>query len=370
MDTKSKDGLLSERSEKWIEFARLELPQSVKRKLLSHFSEPAEILAAKTSALESITESRWPHCKSLRQLVDWKGVQIDRLWAGRPTRRIIGLSDGAYPPLLREIQDPPVVLYAQGDCSLMLSRGLAIVGSRNPTPIGRETAMNIAKVLAAEGHVIVSGLAAGIDAAAHMGALESYGSTIAVCASGLDIVYPRQHFGLARRISETGLLLSEYPPGTGVRRHHFPYRNRLISGMTLGTLVVEATRKSGSLITARYAADQGREVFDVPGSVYSRLSKGPHQLIKEGASLVASIADIQEELPVFGSLSVPTPTQRTTDRSRDTLLDAIDYIPTSVDQIIVRSGLTAAKVCSMLIGMEIAGKIRNCDGRYLRNLET
>ncbi len=215
MDTKSKDGLLSERSEKWIEFARLELPQSVKRKLLSHFSEPAEILAAKTSALESITESRWPHCKSLRQLVDWKGVQIDRLWTGRPTRRIIGLSDRAYPPLLREIQDPPVVLYAQGDCSLMLSRGLAIVGSRNPTPIGREIAMNIAKVLAAEGHVIVSGLAAGIDGAAHIGALESHGPTIAVCASGLDIVYPRQHLGLARRIGEAGLLLSEYPPGTG-----------------------------------------------------------------------------------------------------------------------------------------------------------
>ena len=157
----------------------------------------------------------------------------------------------------------------------MLSRGLAIVGSRNPTPIGRETAMNIAKVLAGEGHVIVSGLAAGIDAAAHMGALESHGSTIAVCASGLDIVYPRQHLGLARRIGEAGLLLSEYPPGTGVRRHHFPYRNRLISGMTLGTLVVEATRKSGSLITARHAADQGREVFAVPGSVYSPLSKGP-----------------------------------------------------------------------------------------------
>ena len=359
---------MSERSEQWIEFSRLELPLSVKRKLLSQFSEPAKILAARTSALETITESRWPHCKSLRQLVDWEGVQIDRLWVSEPTRRIIGLSDEAYPPLLREISDPPVVLYAQGDCSLMLSRGLAIVGSRNPTPIGRETAMNIAKVLAAEGHVIVSGLAASIDAAAHMGALKSHGPTIAVCASGLDIVYPRQHLGLARRIGEAGLLLSEYPPGTGVRRHHFPYRNRLISGMTLGTLVVEATQKSGSLITARHAADQGREVFAVPGSVYSPLSKGPHQLIKEGASLVTSIADIQEELPVFDGFSMPASTRQTTDRGHDALLDAIDYVPTSVDQIIVRSGLTAAKVCSMLIGMEIAGKIRNCGGRNLRNL--
>jgi len=189
--------------------------------------------------------------------VDWKGVQIDRLWASRPTRRIIGLSDGAYSPLLREIPDLPVVLYAQGDCSLMLSRGLAIVGSRNPTPIDRETAINIAKVLATEGHVIVSGLAEGIDAAAQLDALESHGSTIAVCASGLDIVYPRQHLRLARRIGETGLLLSEHSPGIGVRRHHFHYRNRLIRGMTLGTLVMEATRKSGSL---NYSATCSRPV--------------------------------------------------------------------------------------------------------------
>ncbi|MCG6872446.1 MAG: DNA-processing protein DprA, partial [Gammaproteobacteria bacterium] len=269
------------------------------------------------------------------------------------------------------IPGAPLLLFAHGRRACLGAPALAMVGSRNPTPAGTETARAFASYLAGAGLLIVSGLALGIDAAAHSGALAAGGSTIAVLGTGVDRVYPASHHELAHRIAGSGLLLSELPLGSPPRRQHFPARNRLISGLSLGTLVVEASLRSGSLITARLAGEQGREVFAIPGSIHSPQSRGCHALIRQGAKLVETAADVLEEL---APLAAVTPMRAAeparaapTDEGLARLLELMSFDPVNVDTLVERSGLTAAKVCSMLLTLELQGLVENCPGgTYIR----
>jgi DNA processing protein len=299
-----------------------------------------------------------------------QSVERDDVWLNGRDRWIVELNEASYPFLLSQIPDPPLRLYVEGQVSDWRRPAVAVVGSRNPTAAGEEFAFHLAHGLAEHGIVVVSGLALGIDSAAHKGAMAAGGMTIAVCGTGLDIVYPRQNRTLADQIKATGGLVSEFCIGTGVRAHHFPRRNRLISGLTLGTVVVEAGRRSGSLITARNAAEQGREVFAVPGSVFSPLSRGPNALIRDGARLVESVSDITQEL----SLMLPRVRSKvmTTEPSLQPmeLLAAIGEIPTSVNQLIDRTGLTVAEVSSMLITMELEGVVTRVGGGFIRKVVT
>ncbi len=297
-------------------------------------------------------------------------------WLAQPGHQILTLADSDYPDLLRQIDDPPPVLYLIGDKSLLHQPQLAIVGSRNPTPSGLGNAREFARTLASSGLCITSGLATGIDGAAHEGALAG-GTTIAVLGTGPDRIYPASHHELAHRIANTGLLITEFPPGTQARAENFPRRNRLISGLSLGTLVVEAAPQSGSLITARLAIEQGREVFAIPGSIHNPQARGCHALIRQGAKLVESAQDIIEELgALLGSLEAAaepseTPTQPASDRLLDpdyrNLLDALGYDPVSIDELIARTGLTAEAVSSMLLLLELEGHVSSAPGgRYSR----
>ncbi len=297
-------------------------------------------------------------------------------WLAQPGHRILTLADSDYPRLLRQIDDPPPVLYLIGDKTLLHQPQLAIVGSRNPTPSGVSNAREFARTLASSGLCITSGLATGIDGAAHEGAL-SGGATIAVLGTGPDRIYPATHHELAHRIADSSLLVTEFPPGTPARAENFPRRNRLISGLSLGTLVVEAAPQSGSLITARLAIEQGREVFAIPGSIHNPQARGCHALIRQGAKLVESAQDIIEELgPLLGTLEAAaappqTPTQPVSDRLHDpdylNLFDALGYDPVSIDELIARTGLTAEVVSSMLLLLELEGHVSSAPGgRYSR----
>ena len=297
-------------------------------------------------------------------------VERDNVWLNGRDRSIVGLNDASYPFLLSQIPDPPRRLYVEGQVGDWLRPAIAVVGSRKPTAAGEEFAFHLAHGLAEYGIVVVSGLALGIDSAAHKGAMAAGGLTIAVCGTGLDIVYPRQNCILADQIKTTGGLVSEFCIGTGVRAYHFPRRNRLISGLTLGTVVVEAGRQSGSLITARNAAEQGREVFAVPGSVFSPLSRGPNAMIRDGARLVESVSDITQEL----SLMLPQARRKVMTTALGLqpmeLLAAIGEVPTPVNQLIDRTGLTVAEVSSMLIPMELEGVVTRVGGGFIRRAVT
>jgi DNA processing protein len=233
---------------------------------------------------------------------DWVGVDRDLEWLARPGNHLLTLDDDRYPDLLRQIPDPPLALFVRGDPATLASPQIAIVGSRNPTEGGRRTARGFAVELAAAGLAVTSGLAVGIDAAAHEGALAARGVTLAVAGTGPDRLYPARHAALAERVVERGALVSELPVGTAPLPGHFPRRNRIVSGLAAGTLVVEASLKSGSLITARLAAEQGREVFAIPGSIHNPLARGCHRLIRQGAKLVETVGDVLEELgPLLGT---------------------------------------------------------------------
>jgi DNA processing protein len=253
---------------------------------------------------------------------------------------------------------------------------LAIVGSRNPTPVGQQTAREFAAHLAACGLTIASGLAIGVDGAAHEGALDS-GRTVAVLGTGPDRVYPAAHRDLARRIADEGALVTEYPPGTTAVGRNFPRRNRIISGLSLGTLVTEAALRSGSLITARCAVEQGREVFSIPGSIHNPLARGCHALIRDGAKLVETAADILEELaPLLGSFTAETPRQTENGKGDESGLDAeyrlllatMGHDPASPDELIRSTGLPAESIASMLLLLELEGYVSSCPGgRYCRS---
>lgn len=297
-----------------------------------------------------------------------------RAWLEAPGNHLVALDDPRYPDLLRQIPDPPPVLYVHGDPELLGNLQLAIVGSRNPSRGGLENARAFASHLAGAGLTITSGLALGIDAEAHRGALAAGGTTIAVTGTGLDRVYPARHHDLAHAIAEHGALVSEFPPGTPPRPAHFPQRNRIISGLALGTLVVEAARRSGSLVTARHALEQGREVFAIPGSIHNPLARGCHALIRQGAKLVETAEDILEELGALAGAAVPEHATRTSpeppaslDPEYQRLLDALGHDPVSIDDLVRRSGLTAESVSSMLLILELQGYVApEAGGRYAR----
>jgi DNA processing protein len=295
---------------------------------------------------------------------DWRAVEADLAWLEFPGRNLITLATASYPALLRQIPDPPPVLFVDGDPAVLCTPQVAMVGSRRASPCGLETAHALSAALAGCGLTVTSGLALGVDAASHRGALAGGGLTVAVAANGLDRVYPRGHRRLARDVAERGALVSEFSPGTPPLSGHFPRRNRLISGLGLGVVVVEAARRSGSLITARLAGEQGREVFAVPGPIQSPLAHGCHHLIRQGAKLVEQVSDILEELPE-GSWTVPGSATREApdalpqdlDEAQQKVLRSLAHRVTSIDSVVERSGLTADTVCSILLALELRGLV-------------
>ncbi len=298
-------------------------------------------------------------------------------WLEAPHHHLVSFTDPRYPPLLRSLAQAPIALYVDGNIEVLSEPGLAIVGSRNPTAQGRDNAFEFAKYLASRGLTIISGLAEGIDTAAHRGALAAQGTTIAVLGCGLDSIYPPSNQFLSREIAQSGALISEFAWGTPPRAAHFPQRNRIIAALSLGTLVVEAARQSGSLITARLAGEVGREVFAIPGSIHNPLSRGCHQLIRQGAKLTETAADILGELNFsmfFGDdpkstkhvAASPIP-EAGMDKDHKILLDALGFDPTDLDQLVVRSGFKADAVSSMMLILELEGHVKAAPGgRYSR----
>jgi len=304
---------------------------------------------------------------------DWLPAALD--WLAAPGHDLLTLADPDYPALLKLVPGAPVALFLRGDRALLGAPHFAIVGSRNPTAQGTDNAQAFARYLAECGLVICSGLAAGIDAAAHRGALAAGAPTTAVLGCGPDRVYPAENAGLAKQIEATGLIVSEYLPGTRPLKDNFPRRNRIISGLSLGVLVVEAARRSGSLITARLAGDQGREVFAIPGSIHNPLARGCHALIRQGAVLVETAHDILAELgPLAGVSTVahqpssaPAAAAQELDGDYRRLLEALAHDPCGVDTLAARTGLTAGEVSSIMLILELQGAVECLPGgRFAR----
>lgn len=304
---------------------------------------------------------------------DWAAADEALAWLEAPGRSVLVIGRAGYPPLLRATAAPPALLFVDGDPTVLASPQIAVVGSRQATPRGQDIALEFARGLATLGVTVTSGLARGIDGAAHRGALAGGGRTVAVLGCAVDRVYPSAHRALAEEIRGAGALISEFPFGTAPLPAHFPRRNRIVSGLTLGTLVIEAALRSGSLSTALHALEQGREVFAVPGSIRSPLSQGCHALIKQGAKLVESLADIVEELPELHALgglapcagepAAPPPS----DARERRLLVACGWDAFTSEDVVQRSGLTVQEVSSMLLKLELAGIIQvQGTGSYLR----
>jgi DNA processing protein len=341
-------------------------------KLLDVFEDPGQIVSAPEKTLKSLG-LKSTTIKSIKN-PDNKKVTEDVIWLDNPNHFLITWNDPRYPYRLKEITDPPVAVFLAGNPEILNSRQIGIVGSRNPSISGKRITHQFSGQLVKSGLTVTSGLALGIDYCAHLGALDAGGYTIAVLGSGPDIIYPPRHKDIAAQISTRGALLSEFPPGTPPLAGNFPRRNRIISGLTLGVVVVEAAKKSGSLITARCALEQGREVFSVPGSIYNPLSKGCHHLIKQGAKLVETIDDILEEL----YLNVPVNHGDTKNHAIHSisdiefsieykqLLDNISFDPVSIDELIETTGLTSDTVSSMLLILEIQGYVSLSGGLYTR----
>ena len=304
-----------------------------------------------------------PAARAYLNSPDTAACSADVAWLAAVGGRSMLYTDSGYPPQLARIPSPPVALFVLGDPSVLLSPQLAIVGSRNPTPGGRHTARDLAARLARSGLTITSGLAVGIDAAGHEAALLAQGRTVAVLGTGLDQVYPRRHAQLAARIRERGALVSEMPPRSRPARWSFARRNRLISGLSLGTLVVEAALSSGSLITARCAARQGRRVLAVPGSIHSPLARGCHQLIREGARLVEDAVQVAAELDfsltgeALALFPQPVGKPCVLDNEYEMLLDALGFEPATIDCLAERTGRSCASVAAMLLILELEGRV-------------
>ena len=349
------------------------IPGEAARRAAAHPGGLAALLAAGGGALR---EAGMPD-EAARELTRpppaWLPSALD--WLAEPGHDLLTLADPDYPPLLKQSSGAPVALFLRGERSLLGRPHFAIVGSRNPTPQGAENAQAFAAYLAECGLVICSGLAAGIDAAAHRGALSVGGATTAVLGCGPDRAYPAGNADLARRIADAGLIISEYLPGTHPLKENFPRRNRIISGLSLGVLVVEAARRSGSLITARLAGDQGREVFAIPGSIHNPLARGCHALIRQGAVLVETAHDILAEIGPLADVSIlpedpaagaPAAAQEP-DHDYLKLLDALAHDPAGVDVLAARTGLTAAEVSSMMLILELQGAVESLPGgRFAR----
>lgn len=339
-------------------------------RLLEHCGSIAPVFSLPRTELERL-QLQAATVEAL-QAPPWEQAEADLRWLEQPDRHLLTWGDPGYPATLQDISSAPPLLFAMGNPELLQQPQLAIIGSRNPTAGGVQTAEQFAEHLAAAGLVITSGLALGIDTAAHQGALAG-GTTIAVTATGLDRVYPARNRDLAHAIAERGCLVSEFSPGTAARRDRFPRRNRIISGLTLGTLVVEAGMRSGSLITARYALEQGREIFAVPGSIHNPLSKGCHALIRQGAKLTETIDDVLEELRWHSATATTAaaPPQSEAAQELDAdyqrLLQALGHDPVSMEELLQRTGLTPAEVSSMLLVLELKGHVSAAPGgRYSR----
>ena len=310
-------------------------------------------------------------------------LAADLAWLAAPGHRLLRCTEADFPPLLESIPQPPAALFVAGDAGLLLHPQVAVVGSRSASPAGLAHARGFARALAQAGFIVTSGMAEGIDGAAHEAALDAGAATVAVVGTGPDRVYPRKHHALAQRIEAQGALVSEFPPGTAARADHFPRRNRLIAGLSLGTLVVEADLQSGSLITARLAGEQGREVFALPGSIANPLARGCHRLIRDGARLVEDPAEVAEALvPAARALgvelaerlarpdaaaSLPRDGGWRADPEYACLLAALGHDPATLDELVARSGLAAAALSSMLLMLELEGRVAGLPGnRYQR----
>ena len=336
----------------------------------------ATFLSSSSSSLKRAGFSE----KSIRQLkvLDWKLVEDELRWVEKPNHHIVTLADNKYPDLLRSINAPPIVLFVYGQLDCLQRSQLAMVGSRNPTHTGRDIALQFAHYLAENGLVITSGLAVGIDSASHEGALQC-GSTIAVIGTGIDQIYPARNRNLVEKIVERGAVISEFPLYTPIKKSNFPRRNRVISGLSVGTLVVEAALRSGSLITAKFAGEQGREVFAIPGSIHNPLSRGCHKLIRDGAKLVEKGQDIMEELKICtniddrvddkGSFVQNNIKQEMLDEDRAKLLSSIGFEATAIDTLVARSGLAPEAVASTLLILELDGCVKKVSGGYMRCYE-
>ncbi len=341
------------------------------RQLLSRFGLPENVLGAQRAEL-----SRFAGPEALQALDSdpvARAVERALTWLEQPGNGIVTLADAGYPRLLLEIADPPALLYCRGRIELLNHPSLAVVGSRNATAQGAGNAERFARNFSEAGLTIVSGLAQGIDAAAHRGGLSGEGSTVAVLGTGVDVVYPPANAALAADIAVRGLLVSELALGTKAFGHNFPRRNRLISGLAQGCLIIEAALASGSLITARAAAEQGREVFALPGSIHSPLAKGCHALIKAGAKLVESADDVLSELAAFrrtgfASTRGPADISPSKGAADEPLLACMGFDPVDVDFLCARAGLPAERISAELLRLELAGRVATLPGGLYQRL--
>ncbi|WIV97356.1 DNA-processing protein DprA [Kinneretia aquatilis] len=347
------------------------------RRLLLSLGSPQAVFDLPGAAWQDLLTSK--QRESLSRPPEHLDAALDGTWAwlqANPSHQILLLGDADYPPQLMATPDPPLLLYLQGRRELLRSPCLAVVGSRNPTAQGRDNARAFARELAQAGLCITSGLALGVDGAAHQGALAAGGATIAVMGTGFDQIYPRRHQALAAQISEQGLILSEYTWGMPGLASNFPRRNRLIAGLSLGTLVVEAALPSGSLITARLASEAGREVFAIPGSIHSPMSRGCHALIRQGAKLVETAQDVLEELPpgswpgspAVNSSKQPSAPSEALDCSpaQRQVLELMGFDPIGLDALQARGGWPVAKLSAHLLELELSGAIARLPGQQFQ----
>ncbi len=353
----------AEEFEAW--FRLLETPglgREGARRLLASFGSAERVLGASWAALQEMVGAKL--ATALHTVPDHlpERLQAALAWRhGGDDRQVLCIADAEYPPQLLQTVDPPLLLYVQGQMPMLAKRSLAIVGSRNASAQGLDNARDFATHLSRQGWAIVSGLAHGIDGAAHEGGLQGQGGTVAVVGTGLDRVYPARHRELAHRIAAHGALLSEFAPGTPPLATNFPQRNRVIAGLARGTLVVEAALQSGSLITARLAAEAGREVFAVPGSIHSPLSRGCHALIRQGAKLVEGAQDILEELQGAGPVPTSEPARSTVDGA-DAVLEALGHDPATLDALCARTGYSAQALSARLLELELEDRVARLPG--------
>lgn len=350
---------MTERSRElaWAALADAALPAPVAVALLRTMGTPEAVLAAPRSRVAAIAGAAVAERLAKR---DPDRESAARAWLEDPAHRVVAWGDDAYPRALLELPEPPLAFFAIGRVELFARPAIAIVGSRQATPQGIEDAQAFARTLAEAGLTVVSGLAQGIDAAAHRGALDTPASTIAVTGTGPDRVYPASHRDLAHEIASRGLVATQFAPGTPPLKANFPMRNRVIAGLAKGVLVVEAAPGSGSLITARHAVEQGRDVFAIPGSIHSPLSKGPHRLIRDGAKLVETAQDVLAELGMAApgaSVSAPPAATTDVDPVRGRLVDAIGRGPVDLDRLVARTGLPPERIAAMLVQLELDGLV-------------
>lgn len=346
------------------------LSRQTARGLLQAFGSPEAVLGASASQWAAVAGREAAQALATPDPAAAQRLAQAQAWlAGHTGRQVVALGDAHYPEPLLHCGDPPLMFFLEGRAEFLQRPCVAVVGSRQATAQGLADARQFARVLSQAGVTVVSGLAAGIDGAAHEGALDGPGSTVAVVGTGLDIVYPRRHASLMSRIVEAGAAVSEYAPGTPVLAHHFPHRNRLIAGLTRATLVVEATLKSGSLITARLASEGGREVFAIPGSIHSAQSTGCHALIRQGAMLVESAQEILQALNL-GDTAQPgrpaatnlPPVETGSTQLDAQLLQALGYAPTSLDTLSGRTGWPAPELSARLLDLELQGLVARLPG--------